>query len=124
MTVTEAGAETPNLTGVQAGGEGDKGTGLTAETVNPRASPAERTTREHRIPEALENANTTLESFGVTNLKFSYDRKRGQVMIQVLKMPDKPGEKEQVIQEIPPGWVLKLAETLLELRGMLFDQQV
>ena len=100
-------AGTPNLTGVQTGGERGKGAGLTTETVNPRTSPAERTTQEHRIPEALEKANATLESFGVTTLKFSYDRKRGQV-----------------IREIPPGWVLKLAETLLELRGMLVDQQV
>jgi len=85
---------------------------------------AKRIARARSAQEAVQKANEALEAFDATAVKLFYDNKRDLVLIQVVKAGGRPGEKEQLIRQIPPEEMIKLADQLEELRGVLFDQQV
>ncbi|MBI3329149.1 MAG: flagellar protein FlaG [Nitrospinae bacterium] len=89
-----------------------------------RAPPPERTTRERDVQEAVRKANAALGAFDGTALKLRVDRKEKLVMIQVVKPAAKSGGEDRVIRQIPPDELLKLADKLHALQGLLFDQQV
>ena len=82
------------------------------------------TVHRDQVRETVKRVNEALEVFDATALRLSYDSERELVRIQVVKMPDKAGEQERVIRQIPPEELLRLADTLEELRGVLFDRQV
>jgi flagellar protein FlaG len=85
--------------------------------------PVDPATRDHEVQKVVEKANETLETFGTTSLRFSYDHERQLVVVQVVRAADGPGQREEVIRQIPPEDLLDLVERLDELQGVLFDGQ-
>jgi uncharacterized FlaG/YvyC family protein len=85
-------------------------------------APSDQAARDRDVQEIVGSVNDTLETFGTTSLRLSYDHERQLVVMQVVKAAER-AEQEEVIRQIPPEDLLELVERLEELQGVLFDGQ-
>ncbi len=70
------------------------------------------------IKQSVENLNKKLDMLN-SQLKVEFDRDTG---IKVIKVIDK--ETKDVIRQIPPEVILKIAKYLDEVTGLLFNEKV
>ncbi|BBL74957.1 flagellar protein FlaG [Methylomagnum ishizawai] len=69
------------------------------------------------VEQAVKDINAFFQDVKRT-LEFNIDQDSGRMVIQI-----KDSETKQVIRQIPPEYVLKLAKQLGEVRGLLFEEK-
>jgi flagellar protein FlaG len=72
---------------------------------------------KEQVSNAVKNMNDFLQMIRRT-LEFSMDEDSGRVVVQI-----KDAETDQVIRQIPPENMLKLAKELDKLNGLLFHEK-
>ncbi len=99
---------------------------LQSALVEPNEIPTEKssveTTDEKQALEQLDSAVSNLNDFAQTlkrELQFTIDDKSGRTIITVTDP-----ETEEIIRQIPPKEVLRIAESLEEHSGLLLSAQV
>ncbi|MND30695.1 flagellar protein FlaG [compost metagenome] len=100
----------------QARGATDK---QAAEETSAQAQALEKKRAEDREP--VEAAASSIQEFVQTirrNLNFNVDDRSGRVVVQVTD-----SESGEVIRQIPSEDALKLAESLSEMRSLLFKAE-
>jgi len=72
--------------------------------------------KDEQLEEIKEAANELLESLGVT-LEYSVNRELDELIVNV-----KSKESGEVIRQIPPEYMLRIAERLKEMSGVILDE--
>jgi len=72
---------------------------------------------KQQVSEAVKNMNDFLQMVRRT-LQFTMDEDSGRMVVQI-----KDAETDQVIRQIPPENMLKLAKELDKLNGLLFEEK-
>jgi uncharacterized FlaG/YvyC family protein len=102
------------------GGGIQRASATAAKEAQP-AGPFDHIARDRAVQGVVEKVNETLESFGATSIRFSYDQERQLVVMQVVRAAEGAGQPEEVIRQIPPEDLLELVDRLKELQGVIFD---
>lgn len=69
------------------------------------------------VEQAVKDINEFFQNIRRT-LEFNIDQDSGRMVVQI-----KDSETHQVIRQIPPEYVIKLAKQLGEVKGMLFEEK-
>ena len=88
----------------QGAGQAD----LSGKKEDGGKQPVEQAVKD--INDFFQNVNRTLE--------FNIDQDSGRMVVQI-----KDSQTNQVIRQIPPDYVLKLAKQLGEVKGLLFEEK-
>jgi len=91
---------------------------VTAESLRSELSQLQETLSAEFFDKFIQEANARLFP---TNRKFNYDFHEATNRI-VVRIVD--SETDEIIREIPPEKILNVAEKMLELVGVIFDERV
>lgn len=84
------------------------GSGTSDKKDDPGKKPVEQAVKD--INDFFQNVRRTLQ--------FSLDQDSGKMVIQI-----KDAETNEVVRQIPPEYVLKIAKQLGEVKGLLFEEK-
>lgn len=110
------GGEPPPSGAAEVGGQ-NQTVGVIGKTEKSDSSGNQGNPDKRQVSEAVKNMNDFLQMVRRT-LQFTMDEDSGRMVVQI-----KDAETHQVIRQIPPENVLKLAKELDKFHGLLFTEK-
>lgn len=73
---------------------------------------------DEAVAKALEEINRRMDKISNSSIRFETDSESGDIIVRIVDR-----ETEEVIRQIPPEEMIRITESLPELKGMLVNSQ-